>query len=168
MDMRHAVHRIVGIFADQRSADSARVQIEGLGLAQPDITLLDLASTRRLAGDSPGSIEVLGALMQGGELGSVAGTAAGTGVSIALATKNLTLVIVGPVLSALRLAGWGAHDLDEPVGDAAVPLAGRSDLPALIDHSLQAGHVVLVVHTHNNDETTRVRDVVSRYAEPSD
>jgi hypothetical protein len=165
MDMRHAVHRIVGIYPDRRSADSARVQIERLGLAQADITLLDLASAARRADHMPDHDEVLSALLQGGDIGSVVGSAAGTGVAIALATENLTLVIVGPVLSALRQVGWGV-DMSEHLVPIPGPAATRSDLPALIDHSLKAGHVVLVVHTHNDDERARTCDVVSRFVEP--
>ncbi len=47
-------------------------------------------------------------LLRDGAIAPAVGTAAGAGVSIALAVANLRLLIASPVLDALYLPGWAS------------------------------------------------------------
>jgi hypothetical protein len=162
--MDHPPHRVVGIYPDRESAETAHAQMVNLGLAPRHISLLEGASAEIGTDGSSDSREVLEDLLRDGAIGTVVGTAAGAGVSFALAAVNLTLFIASPVLSALYLVGWGAS-LGGLVGAVVGAEATRGDVPRLIRDALKAGHVVLVIHTYTEDETARARDVIGRFSD---
>jgi hypothetical protein len=163
--MDHLFHRVVGIYPDRETAETAHAQMVNLGLAPRHISLLEGSSAQVGTNGSADSNEVLDDLLRDGAIGTAVGTAAGAGVSFVLAAANLTLFIASPVLSALYLAGWGAS-LGGLVGAVAGAQATKGDVPQLIKDALKAGHVVLVIHAYTDAETTRARDVVGRFADP--
>ncbi len=165
MDIGYPVHRIVGIYPDRRSAESARLHIQQLGLAPAGITLIDGASAK--AGTWSANDEVLSHLLREGAIGSVVATPVASGISIDLAASNLTLIIMGPVVSALCLSSESVKP-GGPAGGAMGGDTSASDLPTLIDHALRAGHVVLVIHTCSGDDTLLARDVLSRFDDRAD
>lgn len=167
MDIGYPVHRIVGIYPDRRSAESARFYIQQLGLAPAGITLIEGASAGVKADTWSDNDEVLSHLLREGAIGSVVAAPVASGIAIDLAASNLTLVIVGPVVSALCLTGEGANP-GGLAGDAVGTDTNASDLPTLIDHALKAGHVVLVIHAYNGDDTLLARDVLSRFDDRAD
>jgi hypothetical protein len=160
--MDQSTHRIVGIYATRANARSASAQIQNLGIAPDQISLLEGASTPVGTDSAYESDKVLNDLLRDGAIGTVVGSAAGAGVTIALAAVNLTLFIASPILSALYLLGWGAS-LGGLVGAVVGAESGKGDLPRLIKDALKAGHVVMVVHVNTDDEADRARHIVGGF-----
>jgi predicted methyltransferase MtxX (methanogen marker protein 4) len=162
LDMDQRTHRIVGIYATRANALSASAQVQNLGIAPDQISLLEGASTPIGTDSADESDKVLNDLLRDGAIGTVVGSAAGAGVTLALAAANLTLFIASPILSALYLLGWGAS-LGGLVGAVVGAEGGKGDLPTLIKDALEAGHVVMVVHASTDDEADRARHIVGGF-----
>ena len=157
--MDQPLHRIVGIYPNRETAESARAQIVALGLAPAQTRLLEGASAALGPDSTADSDDVLKDLLRDGAIGTAVGTAAGAGVSIALAAANLTLFIASPVLGVLSLLGWGAS-LGGLVGAVVGAERGQGDVSTLIKDALAGGQIVLVVHAFTEDETLRAQGVV--------
>ncbi len=163
------LHRVVGLYPSLDMAHPARGLMIPRGLSSTQI--------RALTAGSMGAVAVAGAdakadsddvrkdLLRDGAIRTAVGTAAGAGVSIALAAANLTLFIASPVLGSLYLLGWGAS-LGGLVGAVmgAVVRAERSkgDVSTLIRDALSSGQVVLVAHARTEAETGIAQQVVTQ------
>jgi hypothetical protein len=159
------LHRVVGLFPSLVEANHARDLILATGMASTQVSVLAAGATGTGGEAKTDSDDVLKDLLRDGAIGTVVGTAAGAGVSIALAAANLTLFIASPVLGALYLVGWGAS-LGGLMGAMVGSERSKGDVSALIKDALASGQVVLVAHARTEAETSLARQAVSRQVGP--
>ncbi len=106
---------------------------------------------------------VLKNIMVDGAIGTAVGTGIGALGSVALAATSVTLFVASPVVAPLMLLGWGAS-IGGLIGVAAGATEGEGKkdgwLSDLVSDAIAQGHVVLVVETLTEQETTTARRVI--------
>ena len=156
--MEDYLHRIVGLYPNRASAESAQDEMLAQGIEPAQLRLLAPVSGGAGLDARSDSDDVLKDLLRDGAIGTAVGTAAGAGATIALAAANITLFIANPVLGALYLVGWGAS-LGGLVGAVVGSERSHGDLPSLIKDALAAGQYVLVVHAATEAQTSEARRI---------
>jgi hypothetical protein len=158
--MGNYLHRVVGLYPSRALGESARDEMLAHGLQPKQVRLIAPGSDAVGSDADPDSDDVLKGILRDGAIGTAVGTAAGAGVSIALAAANLTLFIASPVLGALYLLGWGAS-LGGLVGAAVGSERSKGDVSSLIVDALASGQFVLVVHAQTEVQTSQAHKVIA-------
>jgi hypothetical protein len=157
--MEDYLHRVVGLYPDRASAESARDDLLAQGLAPHQLRLLVPGAAAAGQDAASDSDDVLKDLLRDGAIGTAVGTAVGAGATIALAAANITLFIASPVLGALSMLGWGAG-LGGLVGAVVGSERRKGDVPGLIRDALASGQFVLVAHAGTEEQATQARRTI--------
>lgn len=152
-------HRVIGLYPERAPAEAARDEVLAGGLASAQVRLLVPGSPPGRTDLRTDSDDVLKDMLRDGAIGVTAGTAAGAGVTIALAAANLTLFVASPVLGALYLLGWGAS-LGGLMGAAVGSERSKGDVPALVKDALANGHFVLVVRAADMAQASLAQHII--------
>jgi hypothetical protein len=157
--MGNYLHRVIGVYATRAEAGSASNQLVQRDIPPENVTILESGRDVGNAESKADSDDVLKELLRESAIGAAVGTLAGAAGTIALAAANISLFIASPVLGALYLLGWGAS-LGGFVGAVAGSQRDKGDVSDLVRDALAGGHVVLVAHTANEEQTTRARQII--------
>jgi hypothetical protein len=164
--MKNYLHRVVGVYETRVVAEWVLDDIVLQGLAPEQISILEPGSDEVGAGGSAGnsdvtadSDDVLREMLRDGAIGTAVGTVAGAVGTVALSIANISLFIASPVVGALSMLGWGAS-LGAVVGAVAGAQNHKGEVADLVKDALENGHVVLVAHTDNEQQTRIVKQIV--------
>jgi len=157
--MEHYLHRVLGIFATRVEAQAARDRLVERGFAAEKVKIF--ASLRQsdrgaLAADSD---DVLKEVLRETAIGTAVGTAAGALGAVAIAAANISLFVASPLLAPMTMLGWGAS-AGAIIGGVAGAQRNKGDVSDLVKNALSNGHVILLAHAANEDQTTIARDVI--------
>ncbi|MEO8598679.1 MAG: hypothetical protein ABI656_02495 [bacterium] len=156
--MEKYLHRVLGLYATRAAAESASDQLVQRGMSLENVTILEPGGNGGSEA-SADSDDVLKEMLREGAIGTAVGTLAGAAGTIAMAAANISLFMASPVVGALAMLGWGAG-LGGTVGAVTGAKRSKGDVADLVKDALASGHVVLVAHTVNEDETTSARQIV--------
>lgn len=159
-------HLVSGTFSDRDSADRAYAALQKRGYTKEQIHLFMSDETRRKhfghdvikSGTKTMEGTGTGAVIGGG-LGAIAATIAAVGSN--LVVPGLGLVIAGPLVAAL--AGAGAGGVTGGVLGALIGTGIPKERAIIIEQGLSAGHIVLGVHTHTDEEAAEVEAELRRF-----
>lgn len=155
-------HRVSAVYPSMAEAEGLRQELIELGFAASAIEVRH-APAEAPAADT-GSDEVLKAVLVDGAIGTAVGTGVGAIGTVALVAANVTLFVASPVLAPLAMLGWFAG-LGGVVGAAVGSTAGTSHKEGrfsdLVADAITAGHAVIVVHTHNEEERDLAKRVIT-------
>jgi hypothetical protein len=155
--MENYRHHLSGFFEHRDIAQKAVDQLLAQGLPTERVHLFDsLASLEHRPTDT--SNQVLKDMLVDGTIGTVAGTAVGGLVQVALVANNVTLFVASPLIAPLVLLGWGAS-LGGLVGATIGAAANAKPLSALVEDAINSGQIVVVAETRSEEETQRAKAI---------
>lgn len=151
-------HVLSAVYPSRQEADGVLMLLVAQGIASSEVRIFH--QTPEPVTDA-GSDEVLKDVLVDGGVGTLLGAGVGAVGTLAIVASGLTLFVASPVVAPLAMLGWFAG-LGGIVGAAVGAGRRLSPFSDLVKDAVQAGNTVLVVHTHNPADQTRVRDILER------
>jgi hypothetical protein len=158
------LHRVSAIYATREEAERVRQDLISNGIAADAVELLDDLAHVPVAG---GSDDVLKDMLVDGAIGTAVGTGVGAIGTVMLWAASVTLFVASPLVAPLAMLGWFAS-----VGGIAGAVAGAASdqgkngkegkFSELVMDSIQAGNVVLVVHTHGESDRELAKVIIGK------
>ncbi len=158
------LHRVSAIYATREEAGRVRQDLISLGIAADAVALLDDLAHVPVAG---GSDDVLKDMLVDGAIGTAVGTGVGAIGTVMLWAASVTLFVASPLVAPLAMLGWFAS-----VGGIAGAVAGAASdqgkngkegkFSELVMDAIQAGNVVLVVHTHGDGDRELAKAIIGK------
>ncbi len=160
--MRQYHHQISGFFSHRDQAETAYADLLKQGITAAQLTLRDTdatpPATASLAGNQS-SNDVLRAVLISTAIGVAIGSAAGVVVEFALMAANINLFVASPLIAPLVLIGWGAS-IGGFIGAAMGAMKKNRPLTQRVQEAILTGQIVLVVDTHNRQQTATAKTVM--------
>jgi hypothetical protein len=157
--MTNYMHRVVGVYATRGAAERVLSDLVLQGLALEKITILEPGGTVSRPDVAADSDDVLKEMLRDGAIGTALGTVVGAFGTVALSMANISLFIASPVVGALSMLGWGAS-LGAVVGAVAGAQNHKGAVADMVKDALESGHVVLVAHADDEQQTGIVKQIV--------
>lgn len=145
-------HHVSGFFTNRNYAEKIVLQLIEQGIPVDRIYIYDKDSTLPSHTSKNSDDAVLKDVLVDGAIGAAVGTGVGALVEVALIAANVTLFVASPLIAPLVLLGWGAS-LGGLIGATAGAAENVKPLSELVHDAILNGQFVVVVETHNKDET---------------
>jgi outer membrane lipoprotein SlyB len=155
--MENYRHHLSGFFEHRDIAQKAFDQLVAQGLPAERVHLFDATSSPEHK-STEGSNQVLKNMLVDGTIGTVAGTAVGGLVQVALIATNVTLFVASPLIAPLVLLGWGAS-IGGFVGATIGAVTNAKPLSALVEDAITNGQIVVVAETRSEEETKIAKEI---------
>lgn len=157
-------HIVSGIYTSHAAAEKICDQLVGRGLQKKQIHIVESNASvdtinRKMVTDD----NTLRNVLVDGVVGASVGTGLGVIAELALVAANVTLFVASPLIAPLAMLGWGAAlggVAGAAIGSNSVAKNKEGRFSDLVMDAIRSGHVVLVVHTSTEAETTLVRTCV--------
>jgi hypothetical protein len=157
-------HHVSGFFAQKDEAVKAHDVLLSRGIPAKQLALYadeqqDLKPEAR-----PERRDSIKDMLVVGAIGTAVGAAVGTLGEIALVAASVTLFMAGSLIAPLAMLGWGAG-LSTVIGAVAGSVRLQKQggkLSDLVTDALRSGQVVLIVHTHSEQQTQIAVNVMQK------
>jgi hypothetical protein len=165
--MDRYLHRILGLYTTRAEADRVGEALLRRGVPAAKIHILEPGHSAGSPERKADSDDVLKAMLTDGAIGTGIGALAGAAGTLAIGLASISLFIASPVVATLVMLGWGGS-LGGVVGALVGAQGSKGDVSDLVKDALASGHVVLVVHTDTEAQTTLVQEIVGPSVADSD
>lgn len=155
--MENYRHHLSGLFEHRDIAQQTLDKLIAQGIPANRVHLFDATSSLQHH-PVDDSNRVLKDILVDGTIGTVAGTAVGGLVHVALVAANVTLFVASPLIAPLVVLGWGAS-IGGLVGATVGAAANAKPLSALIEDAIANGQFALVAETHSQEETDIAKEI---------
>lgn len=160
--MRPYHHQISGFFSHRDQAETAYAQLLKQGITATQLTLRETDSSPSIATSPAGnqsSNDVLRSVLICTAIGVAIGSASGIAIELILMAANINLFVASPLIAPLILIGWGAS-IGGFIGATIGVMKKNKPITHLVQESILAGQIALVVDTHDRKQTTAAKAVM--------
>jgi hypothetical protein len=157
----NSAHRISALYADVAAAQHVRATLLRNGFAADAIEIrqhLDADADAHAPTDS--SDDVIKEVLVDSAIGAALGAGIGAIGTVVLITTSVTLFVASPLIAPLALMG-NLATVGGLLGGAFGAADKETPFSAVVTEALAAGNVMLLVKTHNADENTLAKKLIS-------
>ncbi|ANQ85795.1 hypothetical protein [Azoarcus olearius] len=152
-------HYVSGFFADREHAERTRAQLLERGLPAAQTNIYATEPGLPPPAEPPKSKAVLKDVLVDGAIGTAVGTGVGALAQLALVAANVTLFVASPLIAPLAMLGWGAS-LGGLIGTVVGAESRKGPFSDLVKDAIDSGQTVLVVETHDEQQTALAEEVI--------
>ncbi|HEY6529969.1 MAG TPA: hypothetical protein VIZ65_14870 [Cellvibrionaceae bacterium] len=157
----NSAHRISALYANVAAAQHVRANLLRNGFAADAIEIrqhVEGVADDHTSVDS--SDEVIKEVLTDSAIGAALGVGIGAIGTVVLITTSVTLFVASPLIAPLALIG-NLATVGGLLGGAFGAADKETPFSAVVTEALAAGNVMLLVKTHNADENTLAKKIIS-------
>jgi hypothetical protein len=157
----YSAHRISALYADVTAAQQVRARLLDSGFTEDAIEIRQ--HKEGVADDhtpADSSDEVIKEVLTDSAIGAALGVGIGAIGTVVLITTSVTLFVASPLIAPLALMG-NLATVGGLLGGAFGAADKETPFSAVVTEALAAGNVMLLVKTHNADENTLAKKIIS-------